>query len=571
MVNENKNIKIMKRTIRTVILAAIAAILTTSAAQAQVKWAKSAAKTTFTLKTFAPNGNLIGSGSGFFIGANGEAVSNYAPFKGASRAVVIDAGGSEHEVECIIGANDMYDVAKFKVNATKTQFSATTATPAQEGSILWMMPYAAKKVPVAVMGTATKVEKPTDKDTYITMQMQVPETAGGCPLYNENGEVVGIMQQPVQGDNSGYATSLSMAANLVASPFIMNDPALSATMIKKALPDDVKDATVTLYTAHTMADSTARATLVDDFIAKFPDAPEGYRHRAQALIDAGRYADADKDMQKAISVAKEKDDIYYTLAKIIYTHNVYVSPEQRYAPWTLEKAEEAINNACSLKPMPLYASQKAEIKFVQKQYAEAYDIYMQLVKDGNPTAENYYGAARCKEQLGDSTAFIALLDSAVATFSEPYVRDAAPYFLARAEARMAQNKMRDAVLDLNIYEKLIPQVNDRFYYIRFEAEKSCRLYQQALNDISQAISKDDKNPLYYAEKAALQINVKMVDEAIATAQELIALDPKSSDGYLFLGLGQCIKGNKAEGRKNLEKAKEMGDTQAEALIEKYGK
>lgn len=561
----------MKRTIRTVILAAIAAILTTSAAQAQVKWAKNAAKTTFTLKTFAPNGNLIGSGSGFFIGANGEAVSNYAPFKGASRAVVIDAGGSEHEVECIIGANDMYDVAKFKVNATKTQFSATAATPAQEGSILWMMPYAAKKVPMAVMGTVTKVEKPTDKDTYITMQMQVPETAGGCPLYNENGEVVGIMQQPVQGDNSGYATSLSMAANLVASPFIMNDPALSATMIKKALPDDVKDATVTLYTAHTMADSTARATLVDDFIAKFPDAPEGYRHRAQALIDAGRYADADKDMQKAISVAKEKDDIYYTLAKIIYTHNVYVSPEQRYAPWTLEKAEEAINNACSLKPMPLYASQKAEIKFVQKQYAEAYDIYMQLVKDGNPTAENYYGAARCKEQLGDSTAFIALLDSAVATFSEPYVRDAAPYFLARAEARMAQNKMRDAVLDLNIYEKLIPQVNDRFYYIRFEAEKSCRLYQQALNDISQAISKDDKNPLYYAEKAALQINVKMVDEAIATAQELIALDPKSSDGYLFLGLGQCIKGNKAEGRKNLEKAKEMGDTQAEALIEKYGK
>lgn len=561
----------MKRIIRTVILAAIAAILTTSAAQAQVKWAKNAAKTTFTLKTFAHNGNLIGSGSGFFIGANGEAVSNYAPFKGASRAVVIDAGGSEHEVECIIGANDMYDVAKFKVNATKTQFSATTATPAQEGSILWMMPYAAKKVPVAVMGTVTKVEKPTDNDTYITMQMQVPETAGGCPLYNENGEVVGIMQQPVQGDNSGYATSLSMAANLVASPFIMNDPALSATMIKKALPDDVKDAIVTLYTAHTMADSTARATLVDDFIAKFPDAPEGYRHRAQALIDAGKYADADRDMQKAISVAKEKDDIYYTLAKIIYTHNVYVSPEQQYAPWTLEKAEEAINNACSLKPMPLYASQKAEIKYVQKQYAEACDIYMQLVKDGNPTAENYYGAARCKEQLGDSTAFIALLDSAVATFSEPYVRDAAPYFLARAEARMAQNKMRDAVLDLNIYEKLIPQVNDRFYYIRFEAEKNCRLYQQALNDISQAISKDDKNPLYYAEKAALQINVKMVDEAIATAQELIALDPKSSDGYLFLGLGQCIKGNKAEGRKNLEKAKEMGDTQAEALIEKYGK
>ena len=61
----------------------------------------------------------------------------------------------------------------------------------------------------------------------------------------------------------------------------------------------------------------------------------------------------------------------------------------------------------------------------------------------------------------------------------------------------------------------------------------------------------------------------LYDDAIATAHECIAVDASGSDGYLFLGLAQCLKGNKAEGIPNLEKARELGDPQAERLIEKY--
>ena len=44
------------------------------------------------------------------------------------------------------------------------------------------------------------------------------------------------------------------------------------------------------------------------------------------------------------------------------------------------------------------------------------------------------------------------------------------------------------------------------------------------------------------------------------------------DAISFLALqalGQCLNGQKEEGIKNLQKAKELGDTQAEGLIEKY--
>jgi len=78
-----------------------------------------------------------------------------------------------------------------------------------------------------------------------------------------------------------------------------------------------------------------------------------------------------------------------------------------------------------------------------------------------------------------------------------------------------------------------------------------------------------KETLYYAEKASLEIRVGLYDNAIDTAKEALSVDANDSDGYLFLGVAQCLKGNKKEGIQNLQKAKEMGNLQADNLIEKY--
>ena len=72
---------------------------------AQPNWAKNASKSVFTLKTFSADGSLIASSNGFFTGANGEAISNFTPFKGAARAVIIDAAGKEIAVTGMICAN----------------------------------------------------------------------------------------------------------------------------------------------------------------------------------------------------------------------------------------------------------------------------------------------------------------------------------------------------------------------------------------------------------------------------------------------------------------------------------
>ena len=545
--------------------------LSVSPAQAQPSWVKKATKSVFTVKTFSADGSLIGSTNGFFVGTNGEAVSNFTPFKGASRAVIIDVTGKEMNVSTILGANDMYDVVKFRVDANKTQPLTIATTVAPEGSTAWFLPYRETKVVKSF--PIRKAQTFQSEYGYYTLAMQTPEAAVSCPLMNDAGEVIGIVQQPVStADTLSYAVSARFADSLKVTGLSLNDPTLKMTNIKKELPNTLNEANLLIYMASTMSDTATYTNLVEDFIQKFPNAHDGYLYRAELAAGNGDYDAAERDFQTAIKKADHKDDPLFSRARTIYNKEIYQS-DKPYEGWSLDKALTDIQEAYKTNPLPGYRQLEGNILFAQKKYDDAYTIFTSLTNSESTIidkAEIWYDAARCKEMLKDTTAMLALLDSAVNTFSKPYLKQAAPYLWTRANARFDAKKYRDAVSDFNEYEQLMAaQINARFYYIRHQAEIEGRLYQQALNDINRAIQLEPKESFYYAEKASLQVRVGQYDEAIQTADEMIVLDPDGSNGYLFKGLAQCLKGNKKEGIPNLQKAKDLGDPQAEGLIEKY--
>ena len=539
-------------------------------AMAQPDWAKKASKSVFTLKTFAADGTLIASTNGFFVRDNGEAVSCFSPFKGASRAVVIDASGKEIPVALILGANETYDVVKFQVAKAKVQPLDLAGKSAAKDEAVWLLPYReTKRVP---QGTVQKTETFNGNYAYYTLELTMPDNSVGTPLLNANGEVIGLMQQPnAVGDAKSFAVSALFADSLKVNGLSINDPVLRSTQIKKALPDDLNQAQLTLYMGGSLQDSLAYVTLIEDFIAKFPKEPDGYTYRAQMLADGHHFAEADRDMQKALKVAEKPDEVHYSYSRLILQKMVY-STDTLYKAWTFDRAFDEAAEAYRLNAQPTYRQQQAFVRYVQQNYAEAYDIYESLFQSSLRSADLFYSASLCKQQLKDSTAQLALLDSCVAQFSRPYLKDVAPYLLSRAQLLMDLGRHRQAVSDLNDYEEVMKaQVNSNFYYMRFRVETEGRLFQQALNDIEKAITMTPQSDLYYAEKASLQIRVGLYDEAVETAKTCIQLAPEHSDGYLFLGLAQCLKDQKAEGVKNLQKAKELGDAQADELIEKYSK
>ena len=535
------------------------------------KWVKKASKAVFTLKTFNANDELIGSSNGFFITADGIAVSSYSPFRGASKAVIIDAMGKEYPVKSIIGANDTYDIAKFRVEASKCQ-TLRTAPAVGENTQLWLLPYNAKNGYSCTAATVKSVQKVQNDYDYYTLEGNGSENTVGCPYLNAAGDVVGIKQQSSSDDNvTQYAVGATFATGLKMTGLSLNDAALKATSIKKELPDELDQAILTLYLASSIGDANSFVGLVDDFIEKFPQAPDGYSYKAQIMAAKDNYPEADKYMKLAIENATDKAEAHYNYAKMMYQNLLYFHDSASHA-WTYEQALEEAEQAVALDPQLAYVTQKAQLLFACKRYDDSYTTFQDAIAKGAHNAECFYGAARCKEQLNDTTAYIALLDSAVATFSQPYLKEAAPYIYARGQALAENGQYRLAVNDFNEYENLmISQINSEFYYIRSQVEVKGRLFQQALNDLDKAIDKDPSVLLYRSEKASLQIRVKLIDEAIETASECIRLFPDSSDGYLFLGLAQCLKGDKALGVVNLLKAKDLGDAQADTLIEKYGK
>ena len=548
------------------------------AAAAQPSWTKKASKAVFTLKTFDAKGAPVGTATGFYVGSDGEALSAYAPFKGAARALIVDASGKEHAVSAILGASDTYDVARFRVDASKTQPLAVAAAVAPTGTRLWLLPW--RETKALREATVAKTETIRQHYGYYTLSLghSVPggspagtEGIAGTPLLDDDGRVVGIMQQPYKTDGEGtaYAGGALFADSLRISGLSINDPALRAIGIKKALPDDQSQALLTLYVAAAQLDSAAYATLIDDFIAQFPKSHEGYVTRAQFAANADRCDAADRDMAEALRTGSHTDDVHYSYSKLIL-QKLLSRPEPPYAPWTLDRALSEAEAAYADSPQPVYRQQQAVVLMAQQRYDEAYTAYEQLFASPLRSPEVFFDASRCKVLAGDTAAQIALLDSCVALFSRPYLKEAAPYLLVAAQARIDAGRYREAVPLLTDYEQLMAaQVNDRFYYLRFQAEVSGKLFQQALNDIDRAIAISPQSDLYYAEKASLLVRLGLYDETIATAQEAIAIAPDHSDGYLFLGLAQCLKGDKAQGRQNLEKARDMGDPQADALIAKY--
>ena len=558
-------------------------------------WAKKAVKSLFTIKTFDANGALLGSGNGFFIGENGEAVSNCTPFIGAAKAIVIDAGGKQYDVDRIVGANEIYDVAQFHVNI-KRSLPLSVATTADVESVVFILPYA-QKIAKPIESKVTKIEKVGADYSYYTITLNALDNgavsekgngsvlngagskkenglaavnAVGSPVLNAAGEVVGMLQAAMDGERQ-YAVSVKMATDFKPSPLAINDPTLRQIKIKKALPDDVEEALVALYLGTSNLDSLAVNTLIDDFITKFPTSIDGYAYRADRAFRALDFKAADDDLLAAIKMGEKKEYAHYNYAKMMFDKLVYL-PEKPFDAWTLDKAKAEIDQAIAIADEPGFGKLNAQILFAQKKYDASATVYQSLVDRGDALAENYYGMARCKAMLKDTTACLAMLDSAVATFSRPYLKEAGFYILERGKMLMDMGKYRLAVNDLNDYEQLmITHVNDNFYYLRSQAEVSGRLFKQALDDLDKALSLSPGNTLYLSEKASLQLRVGLTDDAMATAKECIKVNPDLSDGYLFLGVAQCVKGMKDEGLKNLEKAKTMGEPQAQAFIEKYSK
>lgn len=533
------------------------------------KWFKKAAKAQISIVTMNEKGDMLQSGSGFFIGKDGTALADYQLFKQASKAKVVSGEGKEYEVEAIIGASSLYDLVKFRVKTDKDTPALTISDRmGVKHEHVYVLPYPTKENKMCVNDTLHDIQKFNEKYGYYTLGRPLDEKYLNSPVMDEEGEVLGMIQRKADASaTTSYAVSVAYGNTLCTDGMSSTDNDLNAIHIRKALPADEADIRTFLFMTASRSDSATYSQYLNDYILQFPKSSEAYTQRADFYMAHGNYAAAEEDMKSALEVTEKKDETYYAFSKLLYELNLKPG-YQVYKDWNLNHSLTLAEEAYKANPLPLYILQEGNTLYALKEYEKACEKYLSLRETNMRSAQIFLYAAQCKRMAKtDTLQILALQDSAVACFKKPYPKDAAPSLLERSNTLLELGRYREAIADLNEYEHLMSnELTAYFYYRREQAEMQCRMFQQAVDDIDRAIRMEPKEPLYHAERAVVYYRLGEFEEALKSAQKSAELNPKFGDAYRLAGICQLRLNQREKGLSNLKKAIELGDESAQAIL-----
>lgn len=545
----------------------IAGCLLTGNAMAQTpKWYKKAQRSLLSIVTFDENNNILASGNGFLVDDEGTALANYALFKGAYKAKAVDSEGKEHEVKWICGANSLYDVVKIRIEGKKLQPGISIAEkPAGKGESVYILPYATQKKKECVSDSILESSVFENKYHYYTLSGTPSKMMVNVPVMNSQGETIAMLQSSSD-QQKNYAISVRFVCDLKTTALSVSDNDLNAIHIAKMLPEEETDATTFLYLTSS-EDSTQYVNYLQQYLNRFPKKSSGYSTAADFYVQRKDMKTAEEYMLQGMEESDEKDQLHYAWSKLIYNLNM-LPGYKTYGDWNMERALNEAQKAYQTRDLPIYLLQQGNCFYALHQYQDAYNAYMEVNKTNLRSSEIYLYAAQSKKMLqAPLEEVLALQDSAMNLQSKPYNTEAAQILLARANTYIEMKEYKKAVVDLNEYESLnYGKLNANFYYLRSQAELNGKMYELAVNDIEKATQLEPKNPLLWAQKAGTLYAVGMIKEAIDAARESIKQNPVFADAHRILGVCLIQNNQKEEGVAALQKAKELGDTLAESLI-----
>lgn len=552
----------MKRPI-IVLISLLAFALTVQGA----KMPKNATKALLRITTFTSDGKPLKEGYGFFITSEGEALSTFDLFKGAYKAELTDEKGKKWTATRICGANSLYNIVRFQTNCTKAVALPIATEKMEQGHTGWVI-CPNNKTPLDCGITSFSL---IDSMRYYTLSNQACNQLAGCPLVNTQGMATGLIQAGVGKDSTtAFALDIAFASLLHTSGMSAAETALNSIYIPKALPTDLAQARTYIFLAtQNLQDSIIYETALADFMQTYPEESAGYIQAMTYWASKGRFEKAEEYYTQSLDAVKEKADIHYEMSKLIYRLNM-LKNYSVYKDWNLERALQEASDAYTCHALPLFLMQKADCEFALRKYADAFTTYQAVNASDVSSPKTFAAAAISAEMAGmDSLTILSMLDSAIVRCGATPNATTSIYLLQRAAHLDKYGRYKEAARDYQQVEDIrgTSHLNDNFFYMKSLCDTRARLYARALNDIDKALSIRPNDYGYMVEKALAEWRMGNYDEAIYAAQKALKINPQGADAYKAWGLACGEQGKKEEALKHLAKAKELGDPQAQALMD----
>ena len=558
-----------------IIILAVCQILTTEAQKKNSKQIEKASKAIFKIETTTKEG-VKQNGHGFFISENGEAVSDYSLFKNAQKAVVTTSGGETFQVIQILGADDFYDVIRFKVGIPKkTDFLTIAKSSPDIGTTVYIPPSGEENN--AVENAISEITKVKSVYDYYTIDATLSKSQESYPILNDAGEVFAITQQDASGKGKTYGISVPYINSLQITTTDIFNKTYTELGVRMAWLPSAEDAQLLLILYASIQDAPTYLETLNDFIVTFPNYPDGYSSRAIHYAYNRENLSSDKneqlqmldlamkDLESAEKYTKDKGKIYYDRASLIFEVITNDSTLQ-HKGWDIKTASENIQKAILTEDLYLYRMLEGDIEFFKGDYEKAYNSYSIINQGPEASTLSYYFAAKSKQQMPEVNyiEIINLMDSAIAKSSADEVIN---IILENVDLKLQAGLFEEAVKDYDMYYTMLNgNVSDLFYYYREQAKFRSGDFEGALKDIDLAISANNENELYYAEKASVCIRLQDYTKAKESAEKAIELQPEFASAYRILGVSLLRQNNKTDACVHLNKAKELGDPVADRLI-----
>lgn len=175
---------------------------------------ESASPCVFYIEIYNQQGQAIASGSGFFIAADGTAVTNYHVIEDAYSAKIVTVSGKSYTVERVLGYDKDRDIAIIKVEGTDFPYlDIAPSSLVKNGQKIFCIGSPLGLDNSITEGVVSNVSRVIEGQEYIQISAPISHGSSGGAVLDTNSRVIGISSA---GFDEGQNVNLAIPSDCIA-------------------------------------------------------------------------------------------------------------------------------------------------------------------------------------------------------------------------------------------------------------------------------------------------------------------------------------------------------------------